>query len=264
MFRISQRTLPPDAASLRAALEEGLRRVVTPAGEMVSIEDSSYPKLAALEISLDHAAVTDRPPLLTPVDPIEPALQVERLEISGAPLRVQGAAINLRCRARQVTIGQSRDRNDDLLLLLQRVGEGAVEISASVADLEELVRTGAKIAASQQGVTIEDVRIELSSRGSRDLNVVVHVRAKKLFLSATVRISGSAEIDEQLTARLSGLVCTGEGALGSLACGFLSPHLQRFDRREFPLMALPLGEVKLHDVRVAGGEELRVTARFGA
>ena len=46
-------------------------------------------------------------------------------------------------------------------------------------------------------------------------------------------------------ARLFGLECAGEGTLGTLACGFIAPHLQRFNGREFPLMALPLGKRKL-------------------
>jgi hypothetical protein len=92
---------------------------------------------------------------------------------------------------------------------------------------------------------------------------VVHLRAKRLFLRAAVRISGSVAIDEQLNARLCALECAGEGTLGTLACGFIAPHLERFNNREFSLLALPLGEVKLRDVRVAAGNELRVTAEFG-
>ena len=58
------------------------------------------------------------------------------------------------------------------------------------------------------------------------------VRAKKLFLSATVQIRGSVAIDEQLNAQLFGLECAGEGTLGTLACGFIAPHLQRFNGRK--------------------------------
>jgi hypothetical protein len=43
----------------------------------------------------------------------------------------------------------------------------------------------------------------------------------------------------------------------------LLPHLARFNGRDFSLMALPLGEVKLRDLRIAAGHELRVTAEFG-
>ena len=147
---------------------------------------------------------------------------------------------------------------------LQRVVEGLVDVGLARADRENLVGVGADAAAWEQGVTMGEVRIALQTRGERALDVTVQVRAKKLFLSANVRLSGSVASDEHLNARLSGLACTGEGALGSLACGFLTPHLQRFDGREFSLLALPLGEVKLRDVRVAAGEELRVSAQFGS
>ncbi len=265
MFPLSASSLPSSAETLRDALEESLRRVVTPAGPMVSIEDRSYPQLAAIRISLDNATAGDHPPPrpMAPAGAVEPALQVENFEISGAPIRVQGAAINLSCWGRDVEIGQGRDRDGNLVLLLQNAAEGSIEIATSVADLEALVGTGAKAAAAQQGVVVEAVSIKLHTRSERSLDVEVQVRAKKLFLSATVRISGSAEIDERLNARLSGLRCAGEGALGSLACGFLAPHLERFDGREFALAALPLGEIKLRDVRIAAGTDLQVTAQFG-
>ena len=111
--------------------------------------------------------------------------------------------------------------------------------------------------------SIEEVRLKLQSRTERALDVEVLVRAKKLFLGATVRVTGGLEIDEQLNARLRDLSCAGEGALGGLASGFITPYLQRFDGRSFALAALPLGELKLRDVRLAAGADLRVSARFG-
>ncbi len=264
MFPLFTKTLPADPEGLREAIEESLRRVVRPAGPMVSIEGQSYPRLASIRVSLDHATAGDRPPRPpAPAGPVTPALQVETFEISGAPIHLQGAAINLSCRAREVEITQGRDRDGNILLLLKNAAEGSVEIATPMADLEALLRAEAKAAAAQQGVAIEDVRIKLHTRSERSLDVAVQVRAKKLFLSATVRINGRLEIDEQLNARLSGLQCAGDGKLGSLACGFLSPHLQRFNNRAFPLAALPLGGIKLRDVRIAAGTDLRVTAQFG-
>ena len=55
----------------------------------------------------------------------------------------------------------------------------------------------------------------------------------------------------------------GAGWLGSLACGVLEPHLAKLNGRSFPLMALPLGEVRLRDVRLAASDKLSVTAEFG-
>ena len=265
MFPLSSKNFPPDAEALRVALEESLRRVVTPAAPMVMIEGNGYPDLAAIRISLDGAEAGERPPPrpAPPVGPVAPGLRVSHFEISGRPILVQRAKVDLSCAARDVCLGQGRDGDGDILLLLQDAADGRVEVGVALADLEALVLAGAKAEAAKQGVTVEDVRIELKARSERGLDVVVHVRAKKLFLAATLQIRGSVAIDEQLNARLFELKCVGEGTLGTLACGFIAPHLQRFDGREFSLLALPLGEVKLRDVRIAAGRELRVTAEFG-
>ena len=265
MFPLPNKTFPPNAEALSLALEESLRRVLMPVGPMVAVEEKSYPELAAIRVSLDGAKVVERPPPppAPSVGSVEPGLRVAHFEISGRPIFVHRAKVHLTCTARDVQLGQGRDREGNVLLLLQDAAEGNVEVAISLADLEALVLAGAKEAAAQQGVTVESVRIELRARTEQTLDVVAHLRAKKLFLSASVRISGSAEIDEQLNARLSGLECAGEGTLGTLACGFIAPHLQRFNGREFSLMALPLGEVKLRRVRIATGKDLRVTAEFG-
>ncbi|MBA3544133.1 MAG: hypothetical protein H0T83_06815 [Chthoniobacterales bacterium] len=232
---------------------------------MVTVEEKNYPDLASIQISLDNANAGERPPPRPspPVGAVEPGLQVENFSISGQPILVQRAKVNLSCTARDVRLGQGRDKEGNVLLVLQDAAEGNVEVDVALGDLEAIVLAGAKAEAAKQSVTVENVRIELRSRSERALDVVLHVRAKKLFLTAAVRINGSVAIDEQLNARFSGLECEGEGTLGTLACGFIAPQLERFDGREFSLLALPLGEVKLREVRIAAGRELRVTAQFG-
>ncbi len=265
MFPLPNRTFPPDSETLRAALEESLGRVVRPAGPMVTVENAEYPKLAALRISLDGANAGERPPPRPqpPVGPVEPGLQVENFTVTGRPILIQRAKVDLACTARDVRLGQGRDQDGNLLLLLQEAAEGQIEVAVALSDLEALVLAGAKSEAAKQGVTVESVEIELQARSERALDVVVQVRAKKLFLSAALQVSGSIEIDEQLTAHLSGLKCDGDGTLGTVACGFIAPHLERINGREISLLALPLGEVKLRDIRIAAGSELRVTAQFG-
>ena len=265
MFPLPSKTFPADAEALRAALEESLRKVVTSAEPIVTVEENGYPDLAAIRLSLDGATASDRLPQrpAPPAGKPEPALRVQYLEISGRPVHVRGAAIDLKCQAREVEIGQARDAEGNMLLLLQNAAEGKVEIAIPISELETLLRAGATAAAGKHGVILEDVRLQLRARSKRALDAAVEVRARKLFLNAAIRINAGLEIDDQLNARLSGLECAGEGTLGTLACGFLGPQLQRLNNRDFSLLAQPLGELQLRDVQIAVGNQLRVTAKLG-
>lgn len=265
MFQLPNKTFPSDAEGLRLALEQSLRRVLTAPGPTVTVEDKSYPRLAALRISLDGATTGDEPPP-RPTPPFEITgqdLGVANFEVSGRPFFIGPARVELACVARDIRLAQARDGDGNALLILQDAAAGKIEIAIAKADLEALALTAAKAAASRQGVQVEDIRIELRARSERVLDIVAQIQAKKLFLGATLRISGRAEIDERLTARVSELECTGDGTLGTLACGLISPHLQRLSGREFSLMALPIGEARLNQVRLATVDGLRVTAEFG-
>jgi hypothetical protein len=265
MFPLHSKTFPPDAAALRDALEESLRRVVTAPSQIVTVEDRCYPDINVIRVSLDGGRTIWRPPKPLPsTGAVEATLRVGKFEISGRPILVERAAIDLACNARDVQISCGRDANGDVVLVLKNAAEGNVEIVAAVAELESVLLAGAKAEAAKQGITIEDVKLELRSRDKRALEVQVEVRARKMFLSATVCLRGEVEIDDQLNARLSGLSCDGEGPLGSLACNFLGPHLERFNHREFSLLALPLGEVQLRNISIAAGDKLTVSAQFGS
>jgi hypothetical protein len=122
----------------------------------------------------------------------------------------------------------------------------------------------AKSEAAKHGVTIDRVQLVLHSNSPRSLAAEVRLRAKKLFISTSLRITGQLDLDEALTAKISGLQCTGDGAIASVACGILTPHLEKLEGREFPLMSLPLAEVRLRDVRIAAGEKLVISAEFGS
>jgi len=267
MFSLGTVPFPPTAEALREALKLSMAELVqSPVGPRVEIEDRDYPALSAIRIHLDGANAGDRlppsPPILT--GKVEPALETDHLEISAHPLRIQNARVEFHCEAQKVKIAQARDETGNLLLLLRDADSGKLDLSVAMADLERLVKTTITDLARKQGIVLEDVRLQLRARSQRCLDAQLEVRARKLFLSTQLRLSGSLEIDDQFTARLFALECAGEGTLGTLVCGFLAPKLQQLDEREFSLLTLPIGEVKLRDVRIAVGDELHASAEFGS
>jgi hypothetical protein len=239
--------------------------VLVTLGEIASVRAENYPNVDELTITLDGAKLRPNAPLPPkPVAPTELALRVDDLTISGRNVSFGTASANLLLRARDVQFDRGADSDGNIVLLIKSAAEGTIEVSASKRDIENLIAQVAKTQAERQGVTIENVTLTTKSRDSRSIDAEVQLRAKKLFFTAVVRISASLAIDELMTAKLSGVSCSGDGAIGTLACSVLDPHLQKLNGRAVPLMALPLGNVQLRDVRLVSGDELKVSAEFGS
>ncbi len=265
MFPLYQKELPATATDLTLALTASLRRAVQVPGDPVFVRDNVYPHLAEILIDLSGAkARLDAPRPALPEGKGEPAITAQRFALKAQPLSVGDAALNLVIDAYEIVLHQSSDSAGNLFLKLQRADHGRVAIAIARRDLEWLIDKFAKIEAGKHGVAIEQVQLNLTSRGPRSLGVEVRLQARKLFIRAIIRIAGVLKIDEQLVARISGLTCSGEGAMATLACGVLTPHLQALQNRNFPLLALPLGEVQLRDINLNVFDGIEVTAEFGA
>jgi hypothetical protein len=183
--------------------------------------------------------------------------------LSARGISVEEMPLDLWIHADNVQLHQGRDRDQKVVLLLHAADSGWINISVTKVDLEKLILAIVKREADKQGVTIEDLKLSLSSAGPRAIEGIVQLRARKLFLRGVIRITARLEINEKLNAKLSGLNCTGEGAIGAMASNLLLPHLQHLDGRQLNLAALPLGEISLRDIEVAANERLRINAKFG-
>jgi head-tail adaptor len=141
---------------------------------------------------------------------------------------------------------------------------GQVHVSAAQLDLEKTIGDVAKREAQKHGITIEETRVAFRARGARSISADARFTAKKLLFRAKIDISGQMQIDESFRVKLSNLKCRGDGKLGSIACGVLEPHLRKLEGRSFSLMSLPLGEIRLRDVRIAVADTVDITADFGS
>ncbi|CAN5634383.1 hypothetical protein BH20VER1_BH20VER1_15360 [soil metagenome] len=265
MFPLYTKTFPATAADLAALLNESIQRVFTAARSPVSVTAKKYPELEGIHITLDGAELrSDPPPPPKPKGAGKPAYVVGELHLNASALSLGPATADLRLSARDVHLHQAKDAAGEIILLLQRAAEGEIEISAATDSIERGIAALAKQEAGKHGVTIDDVELAVEQRGERSLDAEVQLRARKLFFSTVIRIGAKLDLDDELNATISGLTCAGDGAIGSMACGFLKPHLEAIDGRMFPLMALPLGEIRLRDVRVSAADHLTVTAEFDA
>jgi hypothetical protein len=265
MFPLRTKTLPTTAPALAAALDEGVRTILVASGDLVRVRDKAYPELEEIAISLDGATLrTDAPRPHQGGSESKPALQVDRLTISGERVSAGPATVDLSLKAERVRLNQRTDRAGDITLELQRAESGSVQVAIARDNLEAAIREVATAEAAKHGVNVDSVRLNLTAQSSRSIRAQVQFRARKLFLSASITITGQLDVDDQMQAKISGLSCNGDGAIASLACGVLSPQLAKFDGRSFSLLALPLGEIRLHNIAITVDDSLTVTAKFGA
>jgi len=108
------------------------------------------------------------------------------------------------------------------------------------------------------------VQLDLRPTNPHSLAVQIRLRIRKLFLNASLSVSGQLDLDDHLNLKISGLNCTGDGPMASLACTILTPYLRKIEDQEIPLMLLPLDEIRLRDVRLAVDENVVIAAEFGS
>jgi len=265
MLPLATATFPSSAPELTRLLNESLRRLFLVDADPVTLRADTFPHLETLRISLDHASLRSdppRPPVIS--GETSPALEVDQLTLSASPLSLGPAAVDLSLSAGGVHLGQGRDEEDQIVLSLEKAAEGKIDISIAQTELETLIAKLAENQAGKQGITIDSVRLKLRQKNPHSLDVEVGLRAKKLFLSASIKVTGQLDLDAQLNLKISALKCTGDGGIAALACGILKPYLQKIDGREFPLLSLPLGKIRLRDVQLTVADKLRATAEFGS
>jgi head-tail adaptor len=246
-------------------MNDSLRRYVRNVSDpIVTISARVFPYLDEIAINFDGAELDSAlPTLVTPVGETRQACEAASVSIRGRRVSIQGAPLNLQLTANDLVFDQGRDEKGEALLLVRSVRNGHFAVSVTQLDLENAIRQMAEREGAQQGITIEETRVSLRARGARSIAADIRLQARKFLFRANIDISGQVDIDESFNARVSNLKCRGEGTVGSVACGMLEPHLKRLAERRFSLMSLPLGEIKMRDVRISVADTVEVTAEFG-
>lgn len=263
MFPLFTKTPPASANELRDQLNASLGRALRLRGPAVHVNAPDFPRIETLTISLDGAALNPNPaPPNFAAKNRGRELQVERLRITGRDVDIRGATAELNLAATKLRLTEARNSDNEIVLLFEGAESGHIEASAAKVAIEALIKTFATQQARAHGVSIERVTLDLRQRDERSIAAEVRVHARKFFVGASVRITAQLDLDESLNARLSNLACHGEGALGTFACGMLSPHLERVNGAEFPLSALPLGQLRAQNVQIAVGDRVSLAADF--
>lgn len=266
MFLLPDSQLPQTAEALADAIEEGLRAFVSRPEKMVSVCGGNLRALDVIAIDLSGATIDHHhcPPRFDHSGSTL-AISVRQLSIAGNPISMLGSEFALQFEASNLELNQKMQPDGKLLLILHRTQDGNVRFEIARAALERMITRGATKVAEKQGVTIDTVQLNLIQRGPRSLDGKLTMSAHKLIFHPVLHLTGTMAVSDDLVATLSNLHCCGDGAIAALACAAITPYFARVEQRAFPLSALPLGEVHVHDLALdLVSEKIVVSSRFGS
>ena len=266
MFILSRNELPQTSDELAVALEEGVREFASGVKPMIIVRGAHLHRLDEITVDLSGAVIDPQHrPVMPKLSGTEPAIAVRTFSVSATPIKVLGSELAFHFDASNVQLHQARASDGKMLLTLHQAGSGEVRVAIARDELERLIAEIAAIAAAKQGVSIDNVQVDLTSHARRRLEARVMVSVRKLFFRTSLRLFGTVTVTEDLNAIISGLRCEGDGTLAALVCAAIRSHFSRMEERAFPLSALPMGEVRVNDLAVTvDDKQIVVAAQFGS
>jgi hypothetical protein len=265
MISLGRKDFPARKNDLAQALDDAAHRFVEKPGSIVDLRARVFPYVDEITINLDGAILDPSPPKLTVAEgETARAFETATITSTGRKVSVRGVPINLRMEMQDVIFDKGFDANGDALLILRKVREGQLVISAAQLELEQAIVRIVGGKARLYAIELEQVRVAMRARGPRSLAADIHVQAKKFFGRAKIDIYVQFDITDEFVAKISQLNCKGDGKLGSFACTTLRPVFESVLEKSFPLKSLPLlGDLQLRDIHLAVTDTVDLTVDFG-
>jgi hypothetical protein len=260
MIPLAGSVFPSSLEQCVAAIRDGLRSCGVKPRDVRATGD--WPRLAEFTLDLSGAHISRASRLERAAAAGESAVSIEQFAVTAAPIFFEDIPVDAELRASGVRCAFSRSPGGQPIIELAGAESGSLVLEVRREPLETALKHLAKEAAARQGADVKSARIEFHSRDARSLGVRAEVTAMAFLMTACVVLSGVLEIDDQLNLRLRELATRGDGMLGNLASGLIRARLAPLEGRAFPLGAQALANLKVEEIRVSGGESLRIATRF--
>ena len=262
MLPLAGPDFPTSLADFSASLRGGFTERGIVARE-VRVE-GEWPRIAEISVDLTGARLSRSIDFPRGNSEAQPALSIARLAVSAAPLHFEETPIRLEVHAEDADCAFTRDSADQPLLQLTRAASGSVVLEAQRSDLESKLKEFATTALAKQGADVKSVRLDLNDLGPRSLGFRADVTAKAFLMTARVFVTGRIDVDDQMNLRVRDLATGGDGMIANLAGSFLRPRFAEIEKRVIPLPAFSFAGLKPQNIRISGGEALRIEAKFCA
>lgn len=267
IFPLGAGKLPSSQDELNTSLTHGWegKLRVPDASRLVQIEGTSYPALDSLRIDLSDSTL----PNSTKSEKVKPTLRVQQrvgvnhFELVGQPLLCNSAKLNVNVSAADAHLDLERDRHGKPIMLLSDAKEASLQFDATKEDLERVLLSMAREAGAPYGLTILRTDLKLTAETEHSVSAELHLLVKFAFVPAGMTFKAHVDVDDAMNARLTGLRCDGDEALGPLIVGLLRPGLAKYEGKTRPLISFPSPTMHLHAVQVQIDDAVHLHAAFG-
>lgn len=191
------------------------------------------------------------------------------LTVRAHPMRVEGVPVDLGVTLEGVAIRWVEVVDDGTVGIdvaeqdAANPVRGHVRIEAPQAETVEAVRRVAEAALAEQGVTLADLDVQLTSQGPRTVRAEGTARIKKGFLGAPASASATLRVDDALRVHVEDLRITSSNVIVAGLLAAVRGKIEERTKQPIDLAAqLPAG-VRVTDVTLTAGDRIGVEARLG-
>lgn len=270
IFPLGRGPLPGSGDELADSLTRGYRSSLRfpDNADIVQTDGNRFPALRSLRIMLDNGIIQTnkdprKNPPLKPTGKVERHLDVRHFDLNAEPLVREEGKLNIRMSATDARLDVEHDEKGRPLLLLGDARSASLDLHMTRQDLERMLKSDLNDLTIKYGVAVMGVKLSLDAKDDRSIDLDLHVSARVAIVPAGMRFTAHVDIADDMSAKLSHLKCEGDEALGFLIVNLIRPGLKKYEGMSRQVVAFPSGDLALKSVKIVGGDEIGISAKFG-
>ncbi|HWE02473.1 MAG TPA: hypothetical protein VG326_08675 [Tepidisphaeraceae bacterium] len=269
VFPLGDGPLPSTRDELSDGLSRGWKAQLRfpEGGDLVKSTGGRYPAVGNLHVQLGGGIIdTDRDekrePPLRPSGNVESRVAVRDFDLDARPLICDKAKLDMHLSATDARFDIERDEHGKPMVMMSDAKRASFSFQAGNEDIERMLVTDLNGAVERYHVTFQSAKLKLEAVNNRSIDIDLKLTAKVAFVPAGMHFQAHVEIDDEMYAKLSSLKCEGDEALGPLIVGLIRPGLRKYEGKSRLVFSFPTGQLKLRDVKIQGGDEIKIGASF--
>lgn len=133
---------------------------------------------------------------------------------------------------------------------------GKVQITS----LKNFIEKKAFELAKKNGAALTRIDVRFKSMSDKQVEVMANLEGRKFGMSAGLIASGKLEIDSNCDLIISDLEVSGNGGMGSMVAGLLSPEINKWSGKKIAISQYVLNGLSVTDAKVSVDNNITISA----